>query len=59
MKENIGFTVGGAQDMQLFRENIAAGHIPSSEVITYNGVYSDYYFVLPDGDCDTVFCPLV
>ncbi len=57
--QNIGFSVGADQDIELFRENIANGHIPNPDIITYNGVYSDYHFSLPDGQCDTMFCPLL
>ena len=59
MNKNIGFSVGADQDIELFRENIANGHIPNPDIITYNGVYSDYHFPLPDGQCNTVFCPLL
>lgn len=59
MQENIGFKVGADQDINLFRENIYNWYIPNPEVLTYNWVFSDYHFDLPDWECKTMLCPLV
>jgi len=58
-EDTIWFTVGADQDIQLFRENIANWHIPNPDVITYNGIFSDYHFDLPEWKCESTFCPLV
>lgn len=41
---NIGFSVGGAKDVNNFRENIKEGYFPISTDITYNGLFYDYTF---------------
>ena len=40
----IGFSTGGAKDINNFRENIKNGYFPISTDITYNGLFYDYYF---------------
>ena len=40
----IGFSVGGAKDINNFRENIENGYFPISTDITINGLFYDYYF---------------
>ena len=40
----IGFSVGGAKDVNNFRENIKKGYFPISTDITYNGLFYDYSF---------------
>ena len=40
----IGFSVGGAKDVENFRENIKNGYFPISTDITYNGLFYDYTF---------------
>ncbi|MBP3708501.1 MAG: VWA domain-containing protein [Clostridia bacterium] len=40
----IGYSVGGAQNIKNFRENIKNGYLPITTDITYNGIYSEYYF---------------
>lgn len=40
----IGLSVGGAKNINNFRENIENGYFPISTDITYNGIYNDYYF---------------
>lgn len=42
--ESLGFTVGGAGDINNYRSNIENGYFPISSDITYNGIYSEYYF---------------
>ena len=41
---NIGFSTGGAKDVNNFRENIENGYFPISTDITYNGLFYDYTF---------------
>ena len=41
---NLGFSVGGAKDINNFRENIKEGYFPISTDITYNGLFYDYTF---------------
>ena len=41
---NIGFSTGGAKDINNFRENINNGYFPISTDITYNGLFYDYTF---------------
>lgn len=40
----IGYSVGGANNINNFRENIKNGYLPISTDITYNGIYSEYFF---------------
>jgi Ca-activated chloride channel family protein len=39
-----GLAAGGAKDIQLFRDNVARGYLPSETDITYEGLFYDYYF---------------
>ena len=40
----LGFSTGGAKDINNFRENIENGYFPISTDITYNGLFYDYTF---------------
>ena len=40
----LGFSTGGAKDVNNFRENIKNGYFPISTDITYNGLFYDYTF---------------
>ncbi|MBR6253350.1 MAG: VWA domain-containing protein [Clostridia bacterium] len=40
----MGFSVGGAKDIENFRENIKNKYFPISTDITYNGLFYDYMF---------------
>jgi len=42
--KTIGFSVGGAKDINNFRENIKNGYLPLLTDITYEGLFYDYYF---------------
>ena len=44
MERNIGFAVGGAKDIENFRENIKRNYLPIPTDITYEGLFYDYYF---------------
>jgi Ca-activated chloride channel family protein len=54
----IGLSVGGAKDINNFRENIEQGYLPLPSDITYEGLFYDYYFDIGEGkECDKLFCP--
>ncbi len=56
--ESIGFSVGGAKDVNNFRENIENDYLPLPTDITYEGLFYDYYFDTGQEDsCDKLFCP--
>ena len=40
----IGYAVGGAKDINNFRDNINEGYFPLAYDITYEGIFYDYYF---------------
>ena len=41
---SIGYSVGGAKDINNFRDNINEGYFPLEHDITYEGIFYDYYF---------------
>jgi Ca-activated chloride channel family protein len=54
----IGLAVGGAKDVNNFRENIRANYLPLPTDITYEGLYYDYYFDTGnDTPCNKLYCP--
>lgn len=58
MSENIGFSTGGAKDINNFRENIKQGYLPLPTDITYEGLFYDYYFETGASEvCEKLFCP--
>ena len=40
----LGFSVGGAKNVDNFRQNIKNRYLPISTDLTYNGLFYDYYF---------------
>lgn len=55
---DLGFAVGGAQDINNFRENIANNFLPLYTDITYEGLFYDYYFDTGYAtECEELFCP--
>ena len=50
--DSLGFAVGGAKDINNFRENIRNGYLPLPTDITYEGLFYDYYFETEDRDCE-------
>lgn len=55
---NMGLSVGGAKDVNNFRENIKNGYLPLPTDITYEGLFYDYYFDAGNAtQCDDLFCP--
>ena len=57
--KDLGFSTGGAKDVNNFRENIKEGYFPISTDITYNGLFYDYYFETKKSDekSDKMFYP--
>lgn len=54
----LGYAVGGAKDIENFRENIANGYLPLPSDLTYEGLFYDYYFDTGEQTpCDHLFCP--
>ncbi|MDM7911963.1 MAG: VWA domain-containing protein, partial [Methanotrichaceae archaeon] len=55
---SIGFSTGGAKDINNFRENIEQGYLPIPTDITYEGLFYDYYFDTgQQKECQKLFCP--
>ncbi|MFA6534225.1 MAG: VWA domain-containing protein [Patescibacteria group bacterium] len=56
--DNLGFAVGGAKDINNFRQNIANKFLPLPTDITYEGLFYDYYFDTGrQAECQQLFCP--
>ncbi len=54
----MGFSVGGAKDVDNFRENIENDYLPLPTDLTYEGLFYDYYFDTDQQDeCKKLFCP--
>ena len=43
-ESSIGYSTGGAKDINNFRDNIKDGYFPLAHDITYEGIFYDYYF---------------
>ncbi|CAF4793192.1 unnamed protein product, partial [Rotaria sp. Silwood1] len=43
-RARLGFAVGGAKDVNNFRENIQNNYIPVVTDISYEGLFNDYFF---------------
>ena len=57
-ESNIGFSTGGAKDINNFRKNIESGYFPISTDITYNGLFYDYTFDTGrKGESEELFSP--
>jgi len=55
---NLGFSVGGAKDVNNFRKNIENDYLPLPTDITYEGIYYDYFFDTGETEaCQKLFCP--
>lgn len=55
---HLGFAVGGAADINNFRENVVNDYLPLHTDITYEGLFYDYYFDTgADSECHVLFCP--
>ena len=57
-KSTIGLAVGGANDVDNFRQNIENGYLPIMSDITTEGLFYDYYFKPVVDDCNELFCPV-
>lgn len=56
--DSIGLAVGGASDIDNFRENIDNGYLPVPTDITHEGLFYDYKFDTGQQErCDDLFCP--
>lgn len=54
----VGFSAGGAKDINNFRDNIENGYLPIPTDLQHEGLFYDYYFDTGQtGDCDDLFCP--
>ena len=56
--DSLGFSTGGAKDVNNFRENVENGFLPLPTDITYEGLYYDYFFDTGEAEaCEKLFCP--
>ncbi len=54
----IGYAVGGANDVNNFRNNVEEEKLPLETDVTHEGLFHDYYFDTGgDGQCSELFCP--
>jgi len=54
----VGFSAGGAKDINNFRDNIKNGYLPIPTDLQYEGLFYDYYFDTGQTqECDDLFCP--
>ena len=57
-ESSLGFSVGGAKDINNFRENIKNNYLPLPTDMTYEGLFYDYYFDTGKLEkCNELFCP--
>ncbi|MBI5061504.1 MAG: VWA domain-containing protein [Candidatus Aenigmarchaeota archaeon] len=58
MSKSLGYSVGGAKDINNFRKNVENNYLPLSTDITYEGLFYDYYFNTgAKQECTELFCP--
>lgn len=56
--DTIGFSVGGAKDINNLRENIKNDFLPIPTDVTYEGLFYDYFFDTGVHEsCQKLFCP--
>ncbi|WP_458206330.1 vWA domain-containing protein [Haladaptatus sp. NG-SE-30] len=54
----LGYAVGGANDINNFRNNVEEEKLPLPSDVTHEGLFHDYYFDTGgDGQCSELFCP--
>lgn len=57
-EDTIGFSVGGAKDINNLRENIKNNFLPIPTDVTYEGLFYDYLFDTGiQEQCQKLFCP--
>ncbi|MEA3255022.1 MAG: VWA domain-containing protein [Candidatus Altiarchaeota archaeon] len=55
---SMGFSTGGAKDINNFRRNVEHNYLPLPTDITYEGLFYDYYFDTGEKEvCQELFCP--
>ncbi|MFH0862369.1 MAG: VWA domain-containing protein [Candidatus Altiarchaeota archaeon] len=55
---NMGFSTGGAKDINNFRRNIENNYLPLQTDITYEGLFYEYFFDTGEKKpCEKLFCP--
>ncbi len=55
---SIGLAVGGANDINNFRQNVDSGYLPSPADISHEGIFYDYFFETGSSqECNQLFCP--
>jgi len=55
--EDIGLTAGGSQDISDFRNNVEEGYLPLPQSLSFEGLFSEYFFETGGGDsCESLFC---
>lgn len=58
VSDTLGFAVGGAKDINNFRENVKKKKLPLPSDVTYEGLFYDYFFETGDREaCEDLFCP--
>ncbi|NJP03763.1 VWA domain-containing protein [Candidatus Gracilibacteria bacterium] len=58
MDDSLGFAVGGAKDINNFRENIENDYLPMPTDVTHEGLFYDYFFDTGKTEkCEKLFCP--
>jgi Ca-activated chloride channel family protein len=56
--DSLGFSVGGAKDVNNYRDNIENDYLPVPTDLTYEGLFYDYFFDTGQGqECEKLFCP--
>ena len=56
--EKLGFSVGGAKDVESFRQNIENKNLPLFDSLTYEGLFYEYFFDTgKQEECTELFCP--
>ena len=58
--ESLGFSTGGAKDINNFRQNIENGYLPIPTDISHEGLFYEYFFEtdFEESDtCEQLFCP--
>lgn len=55
---NLGFAVGGANDISNFRQNVNSGFLPTPADLSHEGIFYDYFFDTGQTEeCAELFCP--